>query len=95
VLEEYHLDIGNDVDIVVPPKLRQFCRNALSLCPGIGSCDAANAGALVLVESLNDGVVCRSRNCAFATTSPSLPCNECLKLKLLSGLSDSSGTYVQ
>ena len=82
LLEEYHLDI-NDPVLTIPPKLKHFCQNTLSLCLGIDLgpiCDTDN----ILIEHLNEEVVYRSRKCQFANESRNTACSECLRLKLLS-----------
>ena len=82
LLEEYHLDISNAV-LTVPPNLKQFCQNTLSLCSGIDPgpiCDTEN----ILIELLNEEVVYRSRKCQFATESINTACVECRKFKHLS-----------
>jgi hypothetical protein len=93
VLEEYHLDISDSTTISVPPKLKNFCQNSLSLCPGING-GKVSGNEKCLIETLNEEIICRSRKCLYATTSPSSPCNECLKLKLLSELNQDSGKAI-
>ena len=88
-LEEYHLDISERIDSV-PKNLRNFCADELSLCPGVGDGDVHRVGD-TFVEKSNDVVVSRSRKCLFVASLPSLPCSECLKLKLVAGLNKDSG----
>ncbi len=84
LLEEYHLDIKDPV-LTIPPKLKQFCQNSLSLCPGINSGQVFDTENM-LIEHLNEEVVFRSRDCQFATELRNTACPECSSLKLLSDL---------
>ena len=88
VLEEYHVNVAQKIDSI-PKKLKDFCDASLSLCYGI---DVHQKFVdCVFVEVFNDVISVRSRKCLFVTSSPNLPCSECLKLKLLTGLTHVKG----